>query len=257
MANQFRRNIVLSETYGCSGWEFTFEGQKWVGDWQYALGVTLRCQHLTLYTLKGCRKRDFPPSFNYNTTWWRYNKVVEDYFARLSSLLMKGRAKRDVLLVHPISGAWSLFNGKNSDEVQKISDEFQKIAEGILGLHYDYDLGDELILKDYGKVGGTKFFVNRAQYKVIILPPMRNIESSTVKLLEDFLKEGGKVFVMGPLSDTVDGQKSQECKRLSKYEGLIEVENLSKLVPLLEQNLEREISIKEKNGLQAPSFIYI
>lgn len=257
VANQFKRNIVLSETYGCSGWEFTFEGQKWVGDWQYALGVTLRCQHLTLYTLKGCRKRDYPPSFNYNTTWWKYNKVVEDYFARLSSLLMKGRAKRDVLLIHPISGAWSLFNGKNDDEVQKISDEFQAIADGILGLHYDYDLGDELILKDYGKVEGTKFFVNRAQYKVIILPPMRNIESSTVELLEDFLKQGGKVFVIGPLSDTVDGQKSQECKRLSKYKELIEVENLSKLAQLLEENLEREISIKEKNALQAPSFIYI
>ena len=50
---------------------------------------------------------------------------------------MKGRAKRDVLLVHPISGAWSLFNGKNSHEVQKISDEFQAIADGILCLHYD------------------------------------------------------------------------------------------------------------------------
>ncbi|KKK94199.1 hypothetical protein LCGC14_2685250, partial [marine sediment metagenome] len=141
--------------------------------------------------------------------------------------------------------------------VQKISDEFQAIADGILGLHYDYDLGDELILKDYGKVEGTKFFVNRAQYKVIILPPMRNIESSTVELLEDFLKQGGKVFVIGPLSDTVDGQKSQECKRLSKYKELIEVENLSKLAQLLEENLEREISIKEKNALQAPSFIYI
>ncbi len=257
VANQFRRNIVLSETYGCSGWEFTFEGQKWVGDWQYALGITLRCQHLTLYTLKGCRKRDFPPSFNYNTTWWKYNKVVEDYFARLSSLLMKGRAKRDVLLIHPISGAWSLFNGKNSDEVKKISGEFQKIADGILTLHYDYDLGDELILKDYGKVKGTKFFVNRAQYRVIILPPMRNIESSTVELLEDFLRQGGKVFVIGPLSDTVDGERSEECKRLSKYEGLIEVKNVSALAPLLEENLEREISIKEKNGLEAPSFIYI
>jgi len=257
VANQFKRNIVLSETYGCSGWEFTFEGQKWVGDWQYALGVTLRCQHLTLYTLKGCRKRDFPPSFNYNTTWWKYNKVVEDYFARLSSLLMKGKAKRDVLLIHPISGAWSLFNGKNSDEVQKISDKFQRIADGILTLHYDYDLGDELILKDYAKVEGTKFFVNQAEYKVIILPPMKNIESSTIELLEDFLKQGGKVFVIGPLSDTVDGEKSEECQRLSKYEGLIEVEDLSKLAPLLEENLEREISIKEKNALGAPSFIYI
>jgi hypothetical protein len=68
VANQFGKKYVLSELYGCTGWEFTFEGQKWVGEWQYALGVNLRCQHLALYTLRGCRKRDYPPSFNYNTT---------------------------------------------------------------------------------------------------------------------------------------------------------------------------------------------
>lgn len=257
VANQFGRNTILSETYGCTGWEFTFEGQKWVGDWQYALGVTLRCQHLTLYTLKGCRKRDFPPSFNYNSTWWKYNKVVEDYFARLSSLLMKGKAKRDILLIHPMTGAWSLFNGKNTDQVQKMSNEFQKIAEGILALHYDYDIGDELVLADYGKVVDGKFFVNLAGYEVIILPPMRNIESSTVQLLEEFLKQGGKVFAIGPLPDRVNGEVSKECLRLSEYEALTEVEGTSQLAHLLEQYLEREISIKGENGLEAPSFIYI
>ena len=86
---------MLSETYGCSSWEFTFEGQKWVGDWQYVLGVNLRCQHLALYTLRGCRKRDYPPAFNYNTTWWKYNGVVEDYFARVGRVLTEGEAVRD------------------------------------------------------------------------------------------------------------------------------------------------------------------
>jgi hypothetical protein len=64
VASQLGRKRVLSELYGCTSWEFTFEGQKWVGDWQYVLGVNLRCQHLALYTLRGCRKRDYPPAFN-------------------------------------------------------------------------------------------------------------------------------------------------------------------------------------------------
>lgn len=257
VANQFERNVVPSEMYGCSGWEFTFEGQKWVGDWQYALGITLRCQHLTLYTLKGCRKRDYPPSFNYNTTWWKYNKVVEDYFARLSSLLRKGKVRRDILLLHPITGAWSLFNGRNINKVQEISDEFQKMAEGILAFHYDYDFGDELILADWGEVKDGKFMVNRAEYKLVVLPPMRNIELSTVRLLEKFLKQGREVLAIGHLPDTVDGKKSKECQRLLEYSGLIKVENLSELLGFFEESLEREISIKEKNGLEAPSFIYI
>lgn len=48
---------VISETYGVTGWDFTFEGQRHIGDWQYALGVNKRCQHLSLYSLTGGRKR--------------------------------------------------------------------------------------------------------------------------------------------------------------------------------------------------------
>lgn len=69
VSNQLGRGAVLSEMYGCTGWDFSFEGQKWVGDWQYALGVNQRCQHLALYSLRGCRKRDYPPSINCNTSW--------------------------------------------------------------------------------------------------------------------------------------------------------------------------------------------
>lgn len=31
VANQLGKRHVLSETYGCTGWNFTFEGQKWMG----------------------------------------------------------------------------------------------------------------------------------------------------------------------------------------------------------------------------------
>ena len=108
VASQLGRKRVLSELYGCTSWEFTFEGQKWVGDWQYVLGVNLRCQHLALYTLRGCRKRDYPPAFNYNTTWWPYNGVVEDYFARVGRILTEGEAVRDVLMIHPIATVWAM-----------------------------------------------------------------------------------------------------------------------------------------------------
>ncbi|MFN3699391.1 MAG: glycosyl hydrolase, partial [Dictyoglomus sp.] len=89
VANQLSKERVISETYGCTGWEFDFAGQKHVGDWQYALGVNMRCQHLFLYSLRGCRKRDYPPSFNHNPSW-KYIKLIENYFARLSYILTLG-----------------------------------------------------------------------------------------------------------------------------------------------------------------------
>ena len=59
VANQFGKRQVLSEMYAATGWEFDFEGQKWLGDWQYVQGINARCQHVGYYSLRGCRKRDF------------------------------------------------------------------------------------------------------------------------------------------------------------------------------------------------------
>ena len=53
VARQFGRKWRLTETYGCTGWDFPFLGHKAVGDWQAALGINLRCQHLAWYTMRG------------------------------------------------------------------------------------------------------------------------------------------------------------------------------------------------------------
>ena len=67
VAHQFGRKWALSETYSSSGWEITFDDQKWNGDWQYVQAINIRCLHLSLYSMRGGRKRDWPQSFNYHT----------------------------------------------------------------------------------------------------------------------------------------------------------------------------------------------
>ena len=168
VANQFGRQRVLSETYGCSGWEFTFEGQKWNGDWQYVLGVNLRCQHLALYSLRGCRKRDYPPAFNYNTTWWKYNAVVEDYFARVGRVLSQGQAVRDVLVLHPVATGWAMLG--EGDAVQAARwmptpNASTIFVQALLAAHYDFDFGDEQIMAADGRVEGQSLVVGQAPYQ--------------------------------------------------------------------------------------------
>ncbi len=108
VATQYGKPMVLSETFGCTGWELSFEGQKWVGDWQFALGVNRLSKHMALYTLKGCGKRDYPPSLNYQNSWWEHSRQIEDYFARLSASLVGGAAVlRTCMVLHPASTAWA------------------------------------------------------------------------------------------------------------------------------------------------------
>lgn len=47
--HQYGREGMLSELYGVTGWEFDFRGHKLAGDWQAALGVTVRVHILTVF----------------------------------------------------------------------------------------------------------------------------------------------------------------------------------------------------------------
>ena len=45
-------------------------GHKALGDWQVALGINLRCQHLSFYTMAAQAKRDYPASIFFQSPWW-------------------------------------------------------------------------------------------------------------------------------------------------------------------------------------------
>ena len=48
---------VASELYGVTNWDFDFKGHKLQGDWQAALGVTVRVPHLYWCSMHGESKR--------------------------------------------------------------------------------------------------------------------------------------------------------------------------------------------------------
>lgn len=56
VAHQYGKKHTISETYGCTGWEFGFDGQKWLGDWQFVNGIDRRCQHLAQYSISDAGK---------------------------------------------------------------------------------------------------------------------------------------------------------------------------------------------------------
>ncbi|WP_339318898.1 glycosyl hydrolase [Paenibacillus sp. FSL R10-2734] len=264
VARQFGRKRVITETYGVTGWDFTFEGRRWLGDWQFVQGVNFLTHHLALYSLKGCRKRDYPPSFNYNNNWWEYNHILEDYYARLSAVLSQGEVVRDILVLNPVSSIWSMLGpGSGSDDHgsrRKLSDyegEYARFINLLLASHYDYDLGDELIIRDSGAIRDGKFVVNLAAYTVVVLPPMNNIFGTTAELLREFLDSGGKVIAAGELPFLVDGLPSNLMEKLSDHEGFVQAGTLDAVPDWLENILPREVSIRNENYREAESFLYM
>ncbi|TVP82303.1 MAG: hypothetical protein EA353_00590, partial [Puniceicoccaceae bacterium] len=96
-ARQLGKPYVLSELYGATGWDTSFDEHKRIGDWQAFQGINLRCPHLSWYSMAGESKRDYPASIFHQSAWYPEYKFVEDYFARIHLILSQGDPDCDVL----------------------------------------------------------------------------------------------------------------------------------------------------------------
>lgn len=246
VANQLGRQRVLCEAYGTSGQNLSFEDRKWIGDWLYVLGVNLLNHHLELYTMRGKRKRDYPPNLFWQQPWWKYNRLIEDYFARLSYVLSQGQRIVDVLLLHPIGSAWALYTPYNTAKVKELDRKFLWLIKELLDLKIDYELGDEILIEKYGKVEGEKIVIGRCKYSIVIIPPSLTLASSTFNLLKRFVEEGGKVIAIKPLPTLIDGKESKELKDFLSKVTVIELDRHGILSAF--KDYQRFVAIEDGEG---------
>ena len=66
-SHQFGREVVMSDIYGVTNWDFIFVVHKEAGDWQAALGITARVPHLSWMSIEA--KCDYPASIGHQSTW--------------------------------------------------------------------------------------------------------------------------------------------------------------------------------------------
>jgi len=218
-ANQTGSQRKMCETYGASGWELTFAEMKRNGDWEYALGVNFMNQHLTYFSMAGARKYDYPPTFDYHEPWWNNYKYINDHYARLSLALSAGKQINDILVLEPTTSAW-LYDSyaKRNEKVAVIGQAFQTFITKLEKSQVEYDLGSENIIKDRGFVKSGKLMVGECIYSKVVIPPMmENLDLETYKLLEKFVRTGGKLIAFS-LPSHVDGAPDEGLNSLFSKE---------------------------------------
>ncbi len=224
VVNQLGKERALSETYGGSGWELTFEDMKRLGDWEYALGVNLMNQHLSYMTIKGARKRDFPQSMSYHAPWWDNYKPLNGYFERLSQALSSGKQINNVLVLEPTSTTWMYFSPSQDRGylgaegiINKYANSFKSLLITLEKNQLEYDLGSERIIKDHGRVSNSKFIVGERAYDLLVLPPgFENFEPYMFDLITQYLQDGGRVLSFAGIPQHLDGNTSKSIPNLIK-----------------------------------------
>ncbi|MBN2658986.1 MAG: hypothetical protein JXR86_18170 [Spirochaetales bacterium] len=225
-ARQTGKKERISELYGCTGWDFPLSGHRAIGDWHAVMGINLRCPHLSLYSLAGERKRDFPASISFQSPWYDQYHLVEDHFARLHSVFAGSREIRQTLVIHPIESMWTMIekdwknNWLPAPHILEFEHRWAELRNSMIHNHEDFDLADEEMLSRLGQVIADKqsdpvFKVGEGGYNRIIVPSLLTIRSSTLRLLETWLEAGGELVFTGRIPEYVDAEASGACRKLA------------------------------------------
>ncbi len=246
---------VTSELYGVTNWDYDFRGHKLQGDWQAALGITLRVPHLAWMYMGGESKRDYPAPIDAHSPWYKKYSLIEDHFARINTVLRRGKARVRVGVLHPIESYWLLY-GPERQTLQKrkeMDDRFLQLTEWLLFGLVDFDFLSEGLLPDQQvQIREGRLCVGEMAYEALVIPPLLTIRSSTLKILEDFQRGGGTLLMLGDVPQYVDGVKGDGAGflRAAVCPGFAPHRLLEELEPY------RDVEIRRENGLRTDCLIY-
>ncbi len=205
-SHQYGREGVLSELYGVTSWSFDFRGHKLQGDWQAALGVTLRVPHLSMLSMEGEAKRDYPASINYQAPWWKEYHWIEDHFARVNCVLTRGKPVVRIGVVHPVESYWIHWGPSVQTAAyrKELDEKFLNLTKWLLLEGVDFDFISESLLPAQCQSPGAPLKVGEMEYDVVIVPGCETLRHTTVKILTAFQEQGGALLFLGAAPTLVD-----------------------------------------------------
>ncbi len=222
VARQLNKKWVLSELYGCTGWQMSLQDYKYAGDWQALFGITLRCPHLSWYTMKGEAKRDYPASIFHQSAWYREYACLEDYFSRIHVLMTEGTADCSLLVLNPIESVWArAYAGAfevlsaRDEEIQRLEKQYTEVFERLVRRRIDFDYGEEDILSRHGRVEAGVLLVGECSYRKVLIAGMDTMRASTLALLQEFNKQGGQLIFLGEAPKFIDVRPSEKAAELA------------------------------------------
>ncbi len=256
VARQEGKPGIASELYGVTNWNYDFKGHKLQGDWQAALGVTVRIPHLAWLYMGGESKRDYPAPIDAHSPWYKQYSRIENHFSRVNTVLSRGRASVRIGVLHPIESYWMLFGPARQcgDRKKVMEEQFAQLSEWLMFHLLDFDfLSEGLLVNQKVHVENGRLHVGEMVYEAVIIPELITIRGSTLEILNTFRSDGGRLILLGRLPEYVDAKKSDEAFLLQEgavYTGYDKAAILRELAPY------RDLDIRDMSGMRPDFLIY-
>ena len=187
---------ALSECFAGLGHESGFAGRKKIMDWQAVNGISFVNMHLSHYSLRGERKRDYPPDIFYQQPYFEDEKFFSDYAARLSQLAAYGQRDVHVLIVQPLYSVFANYapDAENARQLAEYDKLFVELSEELAKEGVDFHYGDERVMKELARADGKVLRMGAYEYDTVILCHCESVMKSTQEILKKF---GGRILVLG------------------------------------------------------------
>ena len=201
VCEQLGKELVIAETFALCGHNISFAELKGIYEWQMVHGINLLCQHLEGYSIRGIRKRDYPPAMHSQQPWWSEYEAFIDAMSRQGMILSQGKKIADVLILHPQTTAWTMYDDDKNEGMAELNEKLLNIMKKLEEKHIIYHLGDEIIMERHAKVENGKLVIGRQSYSYIIDPGCEMLLPCTEKLLCEFRQSGGKFVTADEITE--------------------------------------------------------
>ena len=254
-AHQFGYEGVLSELYGVTGWDADFRMYKHQGDWQAALGITVRVPHLSWYSMQGEAKRDYPASISYQSPWYKEWGAVEDHFARVNTAMTRGTPKVKVAVIHPVESYWLHWgpNDKTASIRGDLDRRFQDLTRWLVEGCVDFDFISESLFPQLCESASAPLKVGKMAYGTVIVPGCETLRSTTLERLEAFRDAGGRLLFLGNAPALENAKPSARGRALWEKSERAEYAHAAVLAAL---EPDRLVTMRYDNGRLTDEFLY-
>lgn len=132
--------------------------------------------------------------FNENNNWWPHFHLLNQYKARLSTLLQNCDMYADIALLPPMADMWSFIGMQNEPfpsvlHAEHLSLVWEAIAKNGSGCDYI----SERILRD-ASVEGKKLCYGHRKYHTLFLVSVESLSPDSARKLLQFVRAGGRIF---------------------------------------------------------------
>ena len=122
---------------------------------------------------------------------------------RHNALMREGERLCRVLVIPPILGMMSEYReaSGNRERNMRHSSQFRLLLENLLNLQVDFEIGDENLMRRFAAVENGRIRLGNCAYDWVFVADSDYNRSSTMKLLQTFAKQGGRLAYVNSIPD--------------------------------------------------------